>query len=141
VSLTEQVSTLFVLAIPIACVAWTLTHEAIIREFRDYCKAQSDGASSLIRRKFFYIFTCEYCLSHYVAVAFLAITRFTLVFTDWRGYLISLFSLVWIANQYMSIYNRLRLEIKHEHIAIDAEQQQVKASLVKSGRQDPGRAA
>jgi hypothetical protein len=50
------------------------------------------------------------------------------VFPDWRGYLISLFSLVWVANQYISIYDRLRLNIKHEHISINAQQQQMKSS-------------
>ena len=47
---------------------------------------------------------------------FLVITRFKLLFADWRGYLIALFALVWIANQYMSIYDRLRLDIKSERI-------------------------
>ncbi|HKR84424.1 MAG TPA: hypothetical protein VJS37_09625 [Terriglobales bacterium] len=116
---------LFLLAIPTACIAWTLTHEAILREARERCKIQSESASSLLRRKFFYVFTCEYCLSHYVTAAILAITRFKLVYADWRGYVISLFSLVWIANQYMSIYDRLRLDIKHEHIAISADQKQM----------------
>jgi hypothetical protein len=60
-----------------------------------------------------------------VTAAILAITRFKLVYADWRGYVISLFSLVWIANQYMSIYDRLRLDIKHEHIAISADQKQM----------------
>ena len=51
-----------------------------------------------------------------IAAAFLIITRFKLLFADWRGYLIALFALVWIANQYMSIYDRLRLGIKTERI-------------------------
>jgi uncharacterized membrane protein YccF (DUF307 family) len=135
VSLAQQVSVLFLLAIPTACVAWTLTHEAILHEAREYCRIQSEKASSLLRRKFFYIFTCEYCLSHYVAAVILAITRFKLVYADWRGYVISLFSLVWIANQYMSIYNRLRLDIKHEHIAINAAQEQVKTISEQRPRQ------
>lgn len=126
-SLSQQISTLFILAIPVACIAWTLTHEAILREFREFCKGRSETCGSVLGRKFFYIFTCEYCLSHYVSAAILAITRFKLIFPDWRGYLISLFALVWIANQYMSIYDRLRLNIKHEHISIDAQQQQVKS--------------
>ena len=121
---------LFLLAIPAACVAWTLTHEAILREAREHCKVQSENARSILRRKFFYVFTCEYCLSHYVTAGILAITRFKLVYPDWRGYVISLFSLVWIANQYMSIYDRLRLNIKHEHIAINAAQQQVTAGEI-----------
>jgi hypothetical protein len=38
---------------------------------------------------------------------------------DWRGYLIAGFALVWVANQYMSIYGRLRLDIKRERVEID----------------------
>jgi hypothetical protein len=117
-----QLAWLLVLAIPVACVAWTVTHEEIFREPRDYCQQQSKQAISLPRRKFFYLFTCEYCFSHYVAVLFLIITRFKLLYPDWRGYMIALFSLVWIANQYMSIYNHLRLDIKHEQVEIRAKE-------------------
>jgi hypothetical protein len=52
----------------------------------------------------------------------LLLTRFRLLFQDWRGYILSLFALVWEANQYMSIYNRLRLDIKHEQVEIKAEE-------------------
>ena len=60
-------------------------------------------AEAWYERKFFYLFTCEYCFSHYVTIFFLIITRYTLLYDGWRGYLIAGFSLVWIANQYMSI--------------------------------------
>ncbi|MDP9161275.1 MAG: hypothetical protein M3O09_13730 [Acidobacteriota bacterium] len=120
-----QVLWMFVLAIPIATVAWTITHEEIFREPREYCLGQCQEARSIWRRKFFYLFTCEYCFSHYVTVAFLFITRFKLLFSDWRGYLISLFALVWISNQYMSIYNRLRLDIKHERVEIKAAEEHI----------------
>ena len=113
-----QLLWLLILPIPIACVAWTVTHEEVLREPRDYCQQQSKSAKNVSRRKFFYLFTCEYCFSHYVAALFLVITRFQLLYSGWRGYLIALFSLVWIANQYMSIYNRLRLDIKHEQVEI-----------------------
>lgn len=43
----------------------------------------------------------------------------------WRGYVVALFALVWVANQYMSIYNRLRLDIKHENLEIKAKQDDV----------------
>ena len=33
------------------------------------------------------------------------------------------FALVYVANFYMSLYNRLRLEIKHENVAIAVEQE------------------
>jgi len=125
VSLSQQLLTLITLGLPVASVAWTVTHEAIFREMQEFCKTESRSGASVIKRKFFYLFTCEYCFSHYVAAIFLAITRFKLLFPDWRGYLISLFALVWVCNFYISAYNRLRLNIKHEHISIDEKQRQI----------------
>lgn len=120
-----QVAWLFVLAIPIACVAWTITHEEVFREPREYCVRESKAGRTAAKRKFFYLFTCEYCFSHYVTIFFLIVTRFKLLYPDWRGYLLSLFALVWIANQYMSIYNRLRLDIKHEKIEIKHDEKKI----------------
>ncbi|HEV2400690.1 MAG TPA: hypothetical protein VGS27_27390 [Candidatus Sulfotelmatobacter sp.] len=120
--LSIQLVWLLLLAIPIACVAWTVTHEEVFREPRQYCQQQCKESSSMFRRKFFYLFTCEYCFSHYVTAALLIMTRYKLLFPDWRGYIVSFFSLVWIANQYMSIYNRLRLDIKHEQVEIKADE-------------------
>jgi hypothetical protein len=111
-----QIITLFLLAIPVACVAWTVTHEEVFREPRDYCVRKSEACRRWYERKFFYLFTCEYCFSHYVAAFFLLVTRYKLLYEDWRGYFLSLFALVWVANQYMSLYNRLRLDIKSEKI-------------------------
>ena len=124
--LSTQFAWLFLLAIPIACVAWTVTHEEVFREPRDYCKRKSEGEAGLFRRKFFYLFTCEYCFSHYVTIFFLAITGFKLLAQDFWGYIIAFFALVWIANQYMSIYNRLRLDIKHEKVEIKQEENKLK---------------
>ena len=124
-SLGYQFAWLMILSIPVACVSWTITHEEVFREPREYCQRESKIARSLPRRKFFYVLTCEYCFSHYFAALFLIITRFKLLYTDWRGYLVALFALVWVANQYMSIYNRLRLDIKHEQVEIQAKQEDV----------------
>jgi hypothetical protein len=112
--------TLFVLAIPIACIAWTVTHEEVLREPREWCQAKSENCHSVVQRKFFYLFTCEYCFSHYVTLGFLVITRYKLLYDDWRGYVIAGFSLVWVANVYMSAFGRLRLDIKHERVEIGA---------------------
>lgn len=60
-----------------------------------------------------------------MAALFLLLTRFRLLYADWRGYLISLFALVWVANQYMGIYNHLRLDIKHEQVEIHAKEEKV----------------
>ena len=127
-ALRFQILELFLLAIPIACVAWTVTHEEVFREPREFCKRRSEGCRRWYQRKFFYLFTCEYCFSHYIAAAFLIITRFKLLFPDWRGYLIAFFSLVWIANQYMSVYNRLRLDIKVERLEGEIKEEVVESA-------------
>jgi len=112
--LWRQIVWLLVLAVPIACVAWTVTHEEVFREPREYCARRSRECRSALARKFFYLFTCEYCFSHYVTIVFLFVTRFRLLFDDWRGYLISFFALVAVANVYMSSFGRLRQEVKSE---------------------------
>lgn len=114
-----QIIYLFILALPVACLSWTFTHEEVFKEPREFCKKRSERGRTIISRKFFYLFTCEYCFSHYVTILILVITRFQLLFTGWRGFVIAGFSLVWIANIYMNIYSRLRLDIKREKIEID----------------------
>lgn len=120
--LTHQFGFLLLLAIPIACASWTVTREEVFREPREYCVRRSKDCGRLAERKFFYLFTCEYCFSHYVTAFFLVVTRFTLLYEGWRGYLIAWFALVWVANVYMSAFNRLRLDIKLENVEIAKEQ-------------------
>jgi len=122
VALTHQFAFLFLLALPVACVSWTITHEEVFREPRDFCKNRAELCKPLLVRKFFYLFTCEYCFSHYVALFFLWMTRFTLLYEGWRGQLVAWFALVWVANVYMSAFNRLRLEIKQTNVSIATEQ-------------------
>ncbi len=123
IPLTHQAGILLLLALPIACATWTVTHEEVFREPRDFCKRQSQQARQLPVRKVFYLFTCEYCFSHYVCGLALLLFQFQLLYTGWRGYLIAWFASVWIANIYMSLYSRLRLDIKHENVAIAVEQE------------------
>ena len=118
VDLNRQILFLMVLAIPIASIVWTVTHEEVFREPREWCVARSKTCRRMVQRKFFYLFTCEYCLSHYVTAAFLYITRYKLLFDDWRGYLVAGFSLAAVANLYMSLFGRLRGEIKQEKVEI-----------------------
>lgn len=116
---------LFVLAAPIACVAWTVTHEEVFAEFNDYCVKKSKSCRTLVARKFFYLFTCEYCFSHYVAAAVVWMTGYRLLVPGWRGAVLGWFTLVWIANVYMSLFGRLRLDIKRERVEIKAEEKEV----------------
>lgn len=125
VPLTLQLVWLFALALPIATIAWTITHEEVFREPREYCARQSASHQNLFCRKFFFLFTCEFCFSFYVTVFFLLITRYKLLFDDWRGYLIGGFALVWIANQYMSVYARLRLDIRKDRLEIEHVEKKV----------------
>ena len=121
--LPEGLLTALVLAMPIAAITWTVTHEEVFREPRDFCLQRSQSASSLPERKFFYLFTCEYCFSHWVTLAFLLFTGFKLLYDDWRGYVISGFTLVWLANHFMSLFGRLRLGIKSERIEVSLKEE------------------
>lgn len=122
-SLTLQITWLFLLAIPVACIAWTVTHEEVFKEPREFCEKWSKEGKSLLVRKFFYLFTCEYCFSHYVTIAMLIFSGYKLLLADWRGYVIAGFSIVWLANIYMSIFARIRIEIKKEKIEIAVKEE------------------
>src|ERR1044072_4318854 len=124
--LSEQIIHLFLLALPIACITWTVTHEEIFKEPREYCVNRSKNCRTLAQRKFFYLFTCEYCFSHYVTIFFLFITQYHLLFNDWRGYLIGGFALVWIANVYMSLFGLIRVGLKKEKMDADIEELKLK---------------
>ena len=122
IPLLHQFALLALLALPIACASWTVTHEEVFREPREFCKRKSEQCGKLVERKFFYLFTCEYCFSHYVTALVLLAVRFQLLYTGWRGYIAAWLALVWMANVYMSLFNRLRLDIKHENVSIAVEQ-------------------
>ena len=77
------------------------------------------------QRKFFYLFTCDYCFSHYVAALALWVFRFSLLYEGWRGYVVAWLALVWVANVYMSAFNLLRLDIKQESVEIAVDQCQL----------------
>lgn len=128
IPITTQLAWLFTLAIPVACVAWTVTHEEVLREPREYCAERSRSADSIVARKFFYLFTCEYCFSHYVALAALWLTNFQLLVNGWGGYTLAWFALVWIANLYISIHGRLRVSIKAESTEIKIMEEQISDS-------------
>ena len=116
--ITIQIVWLFVLAIPIACISWTVTHEEIFKEPREWCVKHSKNDRTILSRKAFYLFTCEYCFSHYVTIFFIALCDYKLLIDDWRGYIIAGFALVFVANVYMSLFGLLRQAIKKEKVEI-----------------------
>jgi len=121
-----QLIWLFVLAIPAACVAWTVTHEELFKEPHEFCVRKSKECKTLLWRKFFFLFTCEYCFSHYIVILIIILFDFKLLVNDWRGYLIGGFSMVWIANIYMSLFALLRQNIKKEKAEIEVLEKNVK---------------
>ncbi len=99
--------------------------------FTRYCVERSRSSRSLPGRKFFYLLTCEYCFSHYVAAGVLLLTHFTLLYDDWRGYGIAWLALVWVANHYVSLYGRLRLGIRSERLDINIKEAVTKKNDVR----------
>ena len=128
-SLSQQIGWLFILSIPVACIAWTVTHEEIFREPREFCIKCSQDEGPILKKKFFYLFTCEYCFSHYVTIAMIFFSDFKMLFPDWRGYIIAGFSIIWIANIYMSIFFRIRINIKKEKIEIAVKEEDLNSNL------------
>jgi hypothetical protein len=125
----DQLFWLFVLALPTSCVAWTVTHEELFREVRDWLTRRSESSRSWWSRKFFFMWTCDYCLSHYVAAAVVAIMNFQLLLTDWRGYAVAWLSLTAVANLYLGVFAHLRVEIGKDR----AEMKQAELRNKKAG--------
>jgi hypothetical protein len=46
--------------------------------------------------------------------------------SDWQGYVIALFSLVWIANIHMSLFALIRQSIKKEKTEIELMEKEIK---------------
>jgi hypothetical protein len=123
--LSTQVAWLFLVAIPVACIAWTVTHEEVFREPREYCVKQSTDRKTLLGRKFFYLFTCEYCFSHYVTAFILILTGYQLLIADWRGYLLAGFAIVFVANLYMGLFALIKVDVKKERLEVKKEEEQI----------------
>lgn len=100
-------------AIPVACIAWTVTQEEVFRELRDWlCSIRDNRAAAWWCRKLAYLPTCHYCFSHYVAAAVVAAFGLTLITTSPLGHVAAWFALVWIANIYITLYHILRQTLK-----------------------------
>jgi hypothetical protein len=110
----SQLMYALLLAVPVACVVWTVTKEEVFREFRQVLDAFQRRARSVWTRKLGYMPTCPYCFSHYVAALFVCLFRFKMLTDDWRGYLASLFTVVLIANIYLTLYGLIRAALRRE---------------------------
>jgi hypothetical protein len=127
-TIARQLFWLFVLAIPIACIARTIVYEEVFRELREWCHDKSQRCDQLFKRKFFYLFTCEYCFSHWVTLGVLLVTRWQLLIPGWRGYVLAFFALVLVANVYLNLYARLKVDITSEKKTIEHKEKAIEAT-------------
>ena len=127
-TIAGQIFWLLILAIPIATISRTVVFEEIFKEPREWCLHKSRNCRTLFERKFFYLFTCEYCFSHYVTIFFLILTQFKLLIDDWRGYVLSFFALVLVANAYLNLYARLRVDIQQAKVETKKTEKEVNES-------------
>jgi hypothetical protein len=81
----QQLLSLAILGIPVATVTWTVTHEEVLREVREWCTHKSKTCKRGYQRKLFYLFTCEYCFSHYIGATFSGFNAISTVVTRLAG--------------------------------------------------------
>lgn len=56
----------------------------------------------------------------------LIITHYKLIFDDWRGYFVAGFSLVWIANIYISLFALIRVDMKRVRLDANLKEEELK---------------
>ncbi len=112
---------LFPYAAVVAVLVRTLTTEAIFQEPRDWLERYAaDPGHPLLWRKLSYMPTCDFCASFWVSLALVAgLFQYRLVFEDWRGYVVSVFTVMALANVYMAAFSLLRLDLRRDRALAD----------------------
>ncbi len=104
---------ILIAALPVACVAWTVTQEEVFREVREWlCVVRDNPAARWWCRKLAYMPTCPYCLSHYVALTAVLVFHLRLLNDAWTGAIAAWFAVVYVANAYMTVYHLLRQALR-----------------------------
>jgi hypothetical protein len=120
--------TLFKLALIVAVIARTVTQEEVFRELKEYCQRRSQSAASIAERKFFYLFTCQYCFSHWVSLGVVAVTGFS-IGEGLIGHVFAIFALVGVANLYLASYERLTVSTREARVSIARAEAEVAAAV------------
>jgi hypothetical protein len=113
-------------AIPVACVSWTIAKEELFREFREWCKANGLACEKIKNRigrfimvKLNYLPRCYYCTSFYVCEVFILLTGVKFVSPGWQGAVCAWFAVVFIAQVYLTLFNLLRVALRHYQAVAD----------------------
>jgi len=109
-----------ILAIPTACVAWTISETEVFRDAREalarWAQARNVGDCrgwrKWIRCKLSYLPTCYYCTAHWVGLLFFACHPFALLSDGLRGAIIGYFTQIGLAVVYLSAFHVLRVQIR-----------------------------
>ncbi len=100
----------------VAIIARTVTTEELFREPRQWLKSWcADENQNCVLRKLAYMATCEFCFSFWLTLVLVAgLFQYRLAFDDWRGYIVSVFVTMGMANVYMGIFSLLRVDLRKE---------------------------
>ncbi|NJK93224.1 MAG: hypothetical protein HC904_16270 [Blastochloris sp.] len=130
----ESLGFLAVLAIPVALCTWTITQTEIFRRVREgmqnWAKRYPDpktGSPLAGPALLAYLPTCYYCTSHYVGEAFMVLawlggsplSLLKLGYTSLWGLVIASFTLIAIANLYLTGFNLFRVVLRNVQALAD----------------------
>lgn len=128
----DQLIAVVLHSLPVACVAWTMTHEEVFRDWWELAGSKADAAKSKWEEtrslgwwachKFCYLFTCEYCFSHWVALGLMLLTGFRILYDGFTGHLLAFFAVVWTANLFMGIHQKFRVQIRKDRADAKAKE-------------------
>ena len=123
-----MLTTILMLALPVACCSWTIAETEVFRSFRERIArwaGWTKGQPAIgLKQKLAYLPTCYYCTSHYVAIGFLLLHPFATLTPhegwDIRGYAISWFAVVGVSAVYLTTYNCLRVLLRWGQAGADS---------------------
>lgn len=114
---------LLLLSIAVATTTWTITNEDIFKTFRRNCAHLADRPDlPIVWRKLCYIFTCGYCLSHWMTVVWFLVFMESWRLIDWPSRLVYAFVVIAVANVWMTGYALLRTKLKRERTEAEMSQ-------------------
>jgi hypothetical protein len=119
----------FFYAVVVAILVRAITKEEICLEPREFFKAYCDDPRHpWLLRKVAYMPTCEFCSSFWVSlILVLAVFHYHFLFDDWRGYFISIFLTMGMANVYMAGFDLLRVDLRKERAAAEHTERRLSA--------------
>ncbi len=111
----------FPYAAVVAILVRAFTQEELFAETRRWLSRHAEEERHpLVLRKLAFMPTCDYCLSFWVTLVLLVgVFDCRLAFADWRGYLVSVFTTMAVANVYLSAFSWLRVDLRKERASAE----------------------